>query len=198
MSVSPPGEKKALEILENALEYGMDSDYYSIQLSAFEVISKMQVRNADINEKYSRLLFILGGSCERLAESESNVDYIFGAISAYEMMYNLAVESNDESGMNFSLLKKASIYAKMDEKQLKTMLLEDPTVASFAEANPNSQIFLQKRADGSIQLCSSSGQTLVLDKSTTTNQIAVSYFEKSLTSENNQSAHHPGAVYLIK
>ena len=115
MSVSPPGEKKALEILENALEYGMDSDYYSIQLSAFEVISKMQVRNADINEKYSRLLFILGGSCERLAESESNVDYIFGAISAYEMMYNLAVESNDESGMTFSLLKKASIYGKMED-----------------------------------------------------------------------------------
>ena len=78
------------------------------------------------------------------------------------------------------------------------MLLEDPTVASFAEAKPKQPNIFTKRADGSIQLCSSSGQTLVLDKSTTTNQIAVSYFEKSLTSENNQSAHHPGAVYLIK
>ena len=103
-----------------------------------------------------------------------------------------------EDAQSTSLEKPKQIYAKLDEKELKTMLLEEPTVASFAEANPNSQIFLQKRADGSIQLCSSSGQTLVLDKSTTTNQIAVSYFEKSLTSENNQSAHHPGAVYLIK
>ena len=115
MSVSPPGEEKALEILERALEHGMDSDYYSIQLSAFEVISKMQVRTADINEKYSRLLFILGKTCEDLAESKSNVDYIFDAISFYKMMYNLSVESNDESGMTVSLMMEASIYTSMED-----------------------------------------------------------------------------------
>ena len=49
-----------------------------------------------------------------------------------------------EDAQSTSLEKPKQIYAKLDEKELKTMLLEDPTVASFAEANPNSQIFLQK------------------------------------------------------
>ena len=115
MSVSPPGEKKALEILESALEHGMDSDYYSIQLSAFEVISKMEVRTEDINKKYSSLLFILGDTCKDLSKSESNVDYLFDALSFYKMMYNLDVELNNEPGMNMALLMKAGIYSSVDD-----------------------------------------------------------------------------------
>jgi len=86
--------------------------------------------------------------------------------------------------------------AQLSESQLRDHLLRDPTVASFLENNPNCQIFLQKRADGTMQLGSSSGQTLVLEQDSPVNQACFAYFEKSMLNGTSQSALRPDAVIL--
>ena len=45
-----------------------------------------------------------------------------------------------------------------DSKSARLALMENPQVSSFMEKNANSQVYLEKRADGSIQLLSSSGK----------------------------------------
>ena len=86
--------------------------------------------------------------------------------------------------------------AQLTESQLRDHLLKDPTVASFLENNPNCQIFLQKRADGTMQLGSSSGQTLVLEQNSPVNQTCLAYYEKSMLNGTSQSPLRPDAVIL--
>lgn len=86
--------------------------------------------------------------------------------------------------------------AQLSESQLRDHLLKDPTVASFLENNPNCQIFLQKRADGTMQLGSSSGQTLVLEQNSQVNQTCLAYYEKSMLNGTSQSPLRPDAVIL--
>ena len=73
---------------------------------------------------------------------------------------------------------------------------QDPTVASFIQENPNCQIFLQKRADGTMQLGSSSGQSLVLEKESPVNQTCLAFFEQSMLNGTSQSPLRPDAVIL--
>ena len=87
-------------------------------------------------------------------------------------------------------------HAQLSESQLRDHLLKDPTVASFLENNPNCQIFLQKRADGTMQLGSSSGQTLVLEQNSPVNQTCLAYYEKSMLNGTSQSPLRPDAVIL--
>ena len=49
------------------------------------------------------------------------------------------------------------------EEGLKADLLNDPKTASFFQQNQNNKIYLEKRADGSVQFLSSNGQSLVLE-----------------------------------
>ena len=86
--------------------------------------------------------------------------------------------------------------AQLSESQLRDHLLKDPTVASFLEDNPNCQIFLQKRADGTMQLGSSSGQTLVLEQTSSVNQTCLAYYEKSMLNGTSQSPLRPDAIIL--
>ena len=86
--------------------------------------------------------------------------------------------------------------AQLSETQLKDLLLKDPTVASFIQENPNCQIFLQKRADGTMQLGSSSGQSLVLEKESPVNQTCLAFFEQSMLNGPSQSPLRPDAVIL--
>ena len=87
-------------------------------------------------------------------------------------------------------------HAQLSESQLRDHLLKDPTIASFLENNPNCQIFLQKRADGTMQLGSSSGQTLVLEQNSPVNQTCLAYYEKSMLNGTSQSPLRPDAVIL--
>ena len=86
--------------------------------------------------------------------------------------------------------------AQLSESQLRDHLLKDPSVASFLENNPNCQIFLQKRADGTMQLGSSSGQTLILEQNSPVNQTCLAYYEKSMLNGTSQSPLRPDAVIL--
>ena len=49
------------------------------------------------------------------------------------------------------------------EEILKSDLLNDPKTANFFQQNQSNQIYLEKRADGSVQFISSNGQDLILD-----------------------------------
>ena len=86
--------------------------------------------------------------------------------------------------------------AQLSESYLRDHLLNDPTVASFVENNPNCQIFLQKRADGTMQLGSSSGQTIVLEQNSQVNLACLAYFEKSMLNGTSQSPLRPEAIIL--
>ena len=82
----------------------------------------------------------------------------------------------------------------LNTKALRDSLLEDPQVSSFVESNKNCQIFLEKRADGSVQFLSSSGETLVLPKESKTCANALSYFDQCVEEEKNLTPLRPGAV----
>jgi hypothetical protein len=82
----------------------------------------------------------------------------------------------------------------MDTKALHDSLLENPQVSSFVERNKDCQIFLEKRADGSVQFLSSSGETLVLPKESKTCANALSYFDQCVEEEKNLTSLRPGAV----
>ena len=49
------------------------------------------------------------------------------------------------------------------EEILKSDLLNDPKTATFFQHNQSNQIYLEKRADGSVQFISSNGQDLILE-----------------------------------
>jgi hypothetical protein len=82
----------------------------------------------------------------------------------------------------------------MDTKTLHASLLEDPQVSSFVENNKDCQIFLEKRADGSVQFLSSSGETLVLPRESKTCANASNYFDLCVEEEKNLTPLRPGAV----
>jgi hypothetical protein len=52
-------------------------------------------------------------------------------------------------------------------QDIKSDLLKDPKTASFLQRNESNQVFLEKRADGSVQFISSSGENMVLNANTT-------------------------------
>lgn len=81
-----------------------------------------------------------------------------------------------------------------DSKSARAALLEDPQVSSFLQRNDNSQVFLEKRADGSVQFLSSSGETLVLAKESESCKQALNYFDLCLKEKSNLSEFRPNAV----
>ena len=82
----------------------------------------------------------------------------------------------------------------MNAKALHASLLEDPQIASFAERNKDCQVFLEKRADGSVKFLSSSGETLVLAKESKSCANALSYFDLCVQEEKNLTSLRPDAV----
>lgn len=82
----------------------------------------------------------------------------------------------------------------MNRKALHSSLLEDPQVSSFVEKNKDCQIFLEKRADGSVKFLSSSGETLVLPKSSQACTNALDYYNLCVENEKNLTPLRPGAV----
>ena len=81
-----------------------------------------------------------------------------------------------------------------DLDSLRELLIKDPQVAAFLEKNPDCQIYMEKRADGSVQFLSSSGETLVLDKESQTNQFANNYIDLCLEENKNLTSLRPDSV----
>ena len=79
-------------------------------------------------------------------------------------------------------------------QEIKSDLLKDPETASFFQRNENNQVFLEKRADGSVQFVSSSGENMVLNANTT--ECGKSLDLINLCTENsiNLSSFRPNSV----
>jgi hypothetical protein len=80
------------------------------------------------------------------------------------------------------------------EQKLKADLLKDPLTANFFHQNQGNQIFLEKRADGSVQFVSSSGQSLILENSSTHCSKATQLFDFCHEKQINLTALRPNAV----
>lgn len=81
---------------------------------------------------------------------------------------------------------------------LRADLLQDPEVESFISANPHTEIYFQKRADGSTQILSSSGSSLSIDKDSPTNQLITDYVDRCFKEGKNLSPHRPGSVLFTR
>lgn len=79
---------------------------------------------------------------------------------------------------------------------LRQSLLQDPVIQSFLSKNAESEIYFQKRADGSSQILSSSGDTITFDRDSNTNALIHQYFDQCVREGVCQSAHRPGTVLL--
>ena len=80
------------------------------------------------------------------------------------------------------------------ETTLKAELLKDPKTANFFQQNQSNQIFLEKRADGSVQFISSSGQNHVLDKNSPSCSLANELYSLCFENKLNLTAMRPNAV----
>ena len=80
------------------------------------------------------------------------------------------------------------------EEILKSDLRNDPKTANFFQQNQSNQIYLEKRADGSVQFISSNGQDLIIDSDSPhckkANELLNLCFENKL----NLTSFRPNAV----
>ena len=90
----------------------------------------------------------------------------------------------------------SSIDSSKPISSLRQELLNDPALQSFLSANAGNEVYLEKRADGSSQILSSSGESMILDKSTKTNHLLYSYYDKCVKEGAFLSPHRPGSVLL--
>ena len=105
---SPPGEEKALEIIEEALSHGLTNPESIPPLeNAFRVISNMEVRSEKIDEEFGRILFVLGICFEDLDSLKS--------IYYFEKTVEHGIVINNEDYQNLGLLHQAKIYSDLDD-----------------------------------------------------------------------------------
>ena len=80
------------------------------------------------------------------------------------------------------------------EGSLKADLLNDPKTASFFQQNQNNKVYLEKRADGSVQFLSSNGQSLVLEADSPHCSKANELLDLCFENKFNLTAMRPNAV----
>jgi len=73
-------------------------------------------------------------------------------------------------------------------------LLDDPDTAAFFKRNESNQLFIEKRADGSVQFISSSGESLVFDSESKHCGKALELVNLCLENKINLSSMRPNAV----
>ena len=79
---------------------------------------------------------------------------------------------------------------------LRQDLMQDPTIHSFLSTNVGNEIYFQKRADGSSQILSSSGDLITISRDSPTNALIHQYFDQCIREGVCQSVHRPGTVLL--
>ena len=87
-----------------------------------------------------------------------------------------------------------NLQAQKLESSLKAQLLKDPETANFFQQNQNNNIFLEKRADGSVQFVSSNGKSLILEKNSVHCTPANDLLELCFENKINLTAMRPNAV----
>lgn len=91
-------------------------------------------------------------------------------------------------------LNNPSSRAQKIANELKSNLIKDPETAAFFKRNENNQLFIEKRADGSVQFISSSGENLILKPDSKHCIKALELFNLCLENKINTSSLRPNAV----
>lgn len=84
--------------------------------------------------------------------------------------------------------------AQILERDLKSDLIDDPDTAAFFKRNENNQLFIEKRADGSVQFISSNGESLVFNSDSKHCSKALEFVNLCLENKINLSSLRPNAV----
>ena len=85
---------------------------------------------------------------------------------------------------------------KQSTHSLRQDLMQDPAVQSFLSNNAGNEIYFQKRADGSSQILSSSGDIITIGRGSPTNTLIHQYFDQCVRERVCLSVHRPGTVLL--
>lgn len=85
----------------------------------------------------------------------------------------------------------------VEVKAQKIELLKDPALSPFLDQNSDNTIHLDKLADGTMRLISSSGDFLTLDPNSEIGQKASQFHSSSLNIGENISASRPNSVTLV-
>ena len=80
---------------------------------------------------------------------------------------------------------------------LKDKLLKDPSLAEFFQQNIDNTIHLDKLADGSMRLTSSSGDFVTLPNDSPSGQLAMQFHDASIRANQNLSTNRKGSVLLL-
>jgi len=100
-----------------------------------------------------------------------------------------------EGSQNASVVTSdPSLRLQKLEGSLKADLLNDPKTASFFQQNQNNKVYLEKRADGSVQFLSSNGQNLVLEADSPHCSKANELLDLCFENKFNLTAMRPNAV----
>jgi len=84
----------------------------------------------------------------------------------------------------------------LSNKELKEEFINSSTVQSFLEKNSGDTLYLEKRADGSMQILSSNGRTLILKEGSEACSTAKKFFESCLKEQAHLSDNRPNAVEI--
>ena len=90
----------------------------------------------------------------------------------------------------------STTHINQSTNSLRQNLMQDPAIQSFLSNNAGNEIYFQKRADGSSQILSSSGDAITIFRDSPTNTLIHQYFNQCVSEGVCQSVHRPGTVLL--
>jgi hypothetical protein len=130
-----------------------------------------------------------------------NPIFATGIVSAgKDLIQNLSAPSSKPdlipAGKFSTELRKAELSKELSASALRDDFLEIDQVKEFLAADSGSEIHLEGRADGSIQLVSSSGRRLIFDAGTQTCNIGQNLLKVSIANQTNISLTRPNAILL--
>jgi len=130
-----------------------------------------------------------------------NPIFATGIVSAgKDLIQNLSTPSSKPNlipaGKFSAELSKAETSQELSASTLRDDFLKIDQVKEFLAADSGSEVHLEGRADGSIQLVSSSGRRLIFDAGTQTCDIGQNLRKVSIANQANISTTRPNAILL--
>ena len=130
-----------------------------------------------------------------------NPIFATGIVSAgKDLIQNLSAPSSKPNlipaGKFSAELSKAESSKELSASTLRDDFLKIDQVKEFLAADSGSEVHLEGRADGSIQLVSSSGRRLIFDTGTQTCDIGQNLLKVSIANQANISSTRPNAILL--
>ena len=104
------------------------------------------------------------------------------------------IDELEKSQSSKVTLSDPSSRAQKIANELKSNLVKDPETVAFFKRNENNQLFIEKRADGSVQFISSSGENLIVKSDSKHCIKALELFNLCLENKINTSSLRPNAV----